>query len=415
VVSDLAESYDPLGAHAEDPYPFYAEARRREPVFYSPRVDAWVVTRFDDVEAVLKDWTGFSSADSLRPVRPLYPATLATLAEGFPQWPDHVTSDGEVHRRLRLPYARHLTAPGRVKGLEPGVRTRAETLVDGFAGAGGADLITRFAKPLPLHTAAAMFGFAPEDVPTVREGSESSFRLGNADLAEADEVAAARAVVAFKRVVARYAHRRRAAPNGDLISDVTAALADGDGPLTADQEAELVSTISNTFGAGHITTADLIGSALRLLVDHPEQWDLLCRRPDLIAGAVEEVLRFEAPIPTMFRRATRAATVGGVEIPQGADLLVVFASANRDEERYPDAGRFDVTRKPARHFAFGAGVHTCVGAAPARAQARVALQVLTERLPGLSPAPGRPASIRRSIHVRGPLRLELNWRTDGNP
>jgi cytochrome P450 len=380
VVSDLAESYDPLGAHAEDPYPFYAEARRREPVFYSPRAEAWVVTRFGDVEAVVKDWTSFSSVNSLRPLRPLYPATLATLSEGFPQRPDHVTSDGEVHRRLRLPYTKHLTAPGRVKGLEPGVRTRAESLVDGFAGAGGADLVERFAKPLPLWTAAAMFGFAPGDVPTVRDGSESSFRLGSTDLTEADEVAAARAVVAFQRLVARYAHQRRTAPNGDLISDVTAALASGDGPLTADQEAELVSTICNTFGAGHITTADLIGNALRLLAGHPEQWELLCRRPELITGAVEEALRFEAPIPAMFRRATRAATVGGVEIPQGADVLVVFASANRDEDRYPDAGRFDVTRKPARHFAFGAGVHTCVGAAPARAQA----QVLTERLPELA-------------------------------
>ncbi|GAB7042360.1 MULTISPECIES: cytochrome P450 [Catenuloplanes] len=409
MVSDLAKSYDPLGAHAEDPYPFYAEARRREPVFYSPRVDAWLVTRFADVEAVLKDWAGFSSVNSLRPVRPLHPATSAVLAEGFPQRPDHVTSDGEVHRRLRLPYTRHLTAPGRIRGLEPGVRTWAETLVDGFAGAGGADLITRFAKPLPLRAAVAMFGFAPDDVPTVRDGSEASFRLGGVDLTEADEVTAARAVVTFQRLVARHAHRRRAAPNGDLISDVTAALADGDGPLTADQEAELVTTITSTFGAAHVTTADLIGSALKLLAGHPEQWESLCRRPELIAGAVEEVLRFEAPIPTMFRRATRAATIGGVEIPPGADVLVVFASANRDEERYPDAGRFDVTRKPARHFAFGAGVHTCVGAAPARAQARVALRVLTERLPGLSPVAGRAAPSRRSINVRGPLRLELSW------
>ncbi|GIF08202.1 cytochrome P450 [Actinoplanes siamensis] len=415
MVSELADSYDPLGAHAEDPYQFYAEARRREPVFYSPRVDAWVVTRFGDVEAVLKDWTGFSSANSLRPVRQLYPATLTVLAEGFPQLPDHVTSDGEAHRRLRSPYTKHLTAPGRVKGLEPGVRARAEALVDGFAEAGSADLIVRFAKPLPLQTAAAMFGFAPDDVPTVRDGSESAFRLGSVDLTEADEVAAAHAFVAFERLVARYAHRRRTAPNGDLISDVTAALADGDGPLTADQEAELVTTISNSFGAAHITTADLIGSALKLLVGHWEQWELLTRRPELIAGAVEEVLRFETPIPTMFRRATRAATIGGVEIPQGSDVLVVFASANRDEERYPDAERFDVTRRPVRHFAFGAGVHTCVGAASARAQARVALQVLTERLPGLSPAPGRAVPIRRSISVRGPLRLDLNWTTRENP
>ncbi len=384
-------------------------------MFYSPRLDAWVVTRFGDVEAVLKDATVFSSVNSLRPVRQLYPATLSALADGFPQVQDHVTSDGETHRRLRLPYTRHLTAPGRVKALEPEVRARAEALVDGMAGAGSADLVTRFAKPLPLRTAAAMFGFASDDVPTARHGSESAFRLGSTDLTEADEVAAARAFVAFQRLVARYAHRRRAAPNGDLISDVTAALADGDGPLTAGQEAELVATISNTFGAAHITTADLIGSAVRLLLARPEQWELLCRRPELIAGAVEEALRFEAPIPTMFRRATRAAVIGGVPIPQGAEVLVVFASANRDEKRYPDAERFDVTRRPARHFAFGAGVHTCVGAAPARAQARVALRVLTERLPGLSLAPDAAVPVRRSISVRGPLRLGVTWATHRNP
>lgn len=386
MVSDLAESYDPLGAHADDPYSFYAEARRREPVFYSPRVDAWLVTRFADVEAVVKDWAGFSSVNSLRPIRPLHPATLTALADGIPQRPDNVTSDGDMHRRLRSPYTKHLTAPGRIKSLEPAVRARAEILVDAVAEAGSADLTTRFAKPLPLQTAAVMFGFAPHDVPTARDGSEASFRLGVTDLTEDGEVAEARAVVAFQRLVARYAHRRRETPNGDLISDVTAALADGDGPLTADQEAELVTTITSSFGAGHITTADLIGSALRLLAGSG-QWELLCRRPELIAGAVEEVLRFDTPIRTMFRRAVRAATIGGVEIPQGADVLVVFASANRDEDRYPDAGRFDVTRKPVRHFGFGAGVHTCVGAAPARAQARIALQVLTGRLPGLRPAP----------------------------
>ncbi|WP_306206375.1 cytochrome P450 [Actinoplanes sp. RD1] len=407
--SDLAESYDPLGVHADDPYPFYAEARRREPVFWSPRVDAWVVTRFRDVEAVLKDWAGFSSVNSLRAIRPLYPATLAALAEGFPQQPDHVTSDGEVHRRLRQPYSKHLTAPGRIKGLEPEVRERAGVLVDSFAAEGQADLIARFAKPLPLRTAAAMFGFAPADVPTVKEGSESAFRLGSADLSEADEEAAARAVVAYKNLIAEYVRQRRHAPAGDLISDVTAALVDGDGPLTPAQTAEVAGSLASTFGAGHITTADLIGSAVKLLIGHPEQWELLVREPGLIPGAIEEVLRFEAPIPTMFRRATRTAEIGGVEIPEGADVLVVFASANRDEERCADADRFDVTRKPARHFAFGAGVHTCVGAAAARSQARIALQVLTERLPGLKPVPGREIPIRRSINVRGPLALELTW------
>jgi cytochrome P450 len=114
-------------------------------------------------------------------------------------------------------------------------------------------------------------------------------------------------------------------------------------------------------------------------------------------------------VPTIFRRATRPATIAGVDLPEGADVLLSFASANRDEDRYPDAGRFDVTRTPARHFGFGAGVHTCVGAPAARTQARIALRTLVERLPGLRRATDGSVPIRRSINVRGPLTLPLRW------
>ncbi|MDQ7908129.1 cytochrome P450 [Phytohabitans sp. ZYX-F-186] len=405
--SELAESYDPLGAHLADPHPFYAEARRSEPVFFSARLDAWVVTRFDDVDAILKDPEVFSSAHSLRPVRQLYPATFAAFAEGYPPKPDHITSDGEAHRRLRAPYTKRLS-PAAVKALEPSIRKRAEGLVESFAGEGGADLVARYTSPLPVDTTADLFGIAPADVATAKSGSESLFQLGSADLTEADEAAAAREFVAFQHLMAGYVRRRHADPEDDLVSDVVAALAPDPEPLTFDQEAELVGTICSTIGAGHITTTDTIGNALRLLLDHPDQWELLCRRPELVPNAVEEALRYEAPVPTLFRRATRPATVAGVEIPAGADVLLVFASANRDEERYPDAARFDATRAPSRHFGFGAGVHTCVGAALARAQARVALQVLTERLPTLR-RPDHPIRLRPSINVRGPLALRPRW------
>jgi len=406
---EFAESYDPLGKHLDDPYPFYAQARRSEPVFYSPRLDAWVVTRFRDVDAILKDPVGFSSAYSLRPLRELYPATIAALADGYPPKPDHITSDAAAHRRLRAPYAQHLTTPGLVKAMEPAIRRRAEALVDSFAEAGGADLVARYTAPLPVDTAAELFGFTPADVATAKSGSESLFRLGSADLTEAEEAQAAASFVAFQHLLAGYVRRRRAAPAGDLISDVVAALAPGDGPLTFDQEAELVATISSTYGASHITTTDTVGNALRMLLTHPDQWELLRRQPDLVPNAVEEVLRFEAPVPTLFRRATRAVTIAGVDLPTGADVLLVFASANRDEDRYTEAGRFDVARTPTRHFGFGAGVHTCVGAAPARAQARIALQTLLKRLPGLRLAPEKTIPIRKSINVRGPLAIEARW------
>ena len=409
MTSDLAESYDPLGVHLADPHPFYTRARHHEPVFYSPRLDAWVVTRFRDVDAILKDPAVFSSAHSLRPIRALYPATLAALVAGYPPKPDHITSDGAAHRRFRAPYARHLTTPGLVKGMEPAIRKRADTLVDSFPETGAADLVALYTSPLPQETAGELFGFAPDDVALAVAGSQALFSLGSADLTEPEEEHAARTVVAFQQVLAGYARRRHTDPAGDVISDVVTALAPGDEPLTFDQEAELVGTLASTYGAAHITTTDTIGNALRLLLAQPDQWALLCRRPELVPQAVEEVLRFETPVPALFRRTTRAATIAGVDLPPGADVLLSFASANRDEERYPDAGRFDVTRTPTRHFAFGAGVHTCVGAVPARAQARIALHTLIERRPGLRLVAPRPISLRRSINIRGPLELSLRW------
>ncbi|WP_203898756.1 cytochrome P450 [Virgisporangium aliadipatigenens] len=404
--SELAESYDPLGAHLDDPYPFYRRARATEPVFHSPRLDAWVVTRFADVDAILKDPAAFSSVNSIRPVRQLYPGTFAALAGGYPPAPDHITSDGEAHRRFRAPYAKWLTL-ATAKELEPAIRERADALLESIVDGSTVDLVSRFASPLPVRTAAVVFGIAPEDVEAVRIGSESLFSLGSADLDEAAEARAAHDVVAFQHIVAGYVRQRHAAPGEDLISAVVAALAPGAPPLPFDRESELVGTVCSTIGAGHITTTDTIGNAVRLLLEEPDRWRLLRERPELIPNAVEEVLRFESPVPTIFRRATRAVTVAGVDIPAGADLLLVFASAHRDEERYPDAERFDVTRTPSRHFGFGAGPHTCVGAPLARAQARIALRLLTERLPTLRAAPGHAVRLKRAVNVRGPLALPV--------
>jgi cytochrome P450 len=292
-----------------------------------------------------------------------------------------------------------------VKTLEPDIRLRAEALIHDYA---GGDVVAGFASPLPVHTAALVFGIATADVETARRGSESLFSLGSADLTEDAEAAAGRDVVALQHLVAGYVRRRHADPADDLISDVVAALADGRDELTFEREAEAVGTLCSTLGAGHITTTDTVGNAVRLFLRHPDQWDLLRRRPDLVPNAVEEVLRFESPVPTIFRRTTRPATVGGVDIPADADVLLVFASAHRDEDRYADPERFDVTRTPSRHFGFGAGPHTCVGAPMARVQARVALSLLLDRRPELRADPAHPVRLKTSINVRGPLSLHLS-------
>jgi cytochrome P450 len=228
-------------------------------------------------------------------------------------------------------------------------------------------------------------------------------------MTEEDEAQAAREFVALQQLMAGYVRARRSAPTGDLISEVAAAFAPGDGELSFDQEAEIVGSLAGTVGAGHITTTDTIGSAVRLLLGHPDQWALLRGKPELIPGAVEEIMRFDSPVPTIFRLATREVTIGGVTVPEGADVLLAFASANRDESRFEDPDRFDVTRPPTRHFGFGAGVHTCVGALLARTQTQIALRVLGERLPDLQLVPDQTIRIQPSINVRGPLSLQLRW------
>src|SRR5262249_61130936 len=180
----------------------------------------------------------------------------------------------------------------------------------------------------------------------------------------------------LQHLIAGYVRDRRSHPTDDLISHVVAELASGDQPLTAEQEAELVGSLSGTIGTSHITITNVIAMAVRLLLTHPEQWTLLRERPELIPNAVEETLRFDTPVTTTFRRCTRTTTVAGTTISAGDDLLVVFASANRDESHSPAADRFDITRAPGPHPAFGAGPHTSPGPALSRPEAPAALDGL---------------------------------------
>lgn len=409
VSQSLGEEYDPLGAHLQDPGPFYARARQEEPVFWSPRLKAWVVTRYRDIQEVLRQPDVFSSANSLRPVRDLYPETFGELAKGYPPKPDHVTSDGEVHKRLRTPFVRAIS-PGRVDRLDPLIQQHANALIDAFEADGRVELMRDYASRLPARVIVDLFGLDRADTEDVKTGTESMFQLGGTDLTPQEEAAAGRGTVGFVNLMAGYAKARRAEPREDLVSEVTAALAPGTEPLTYDQEAEMGWLLASTIGAGHITSADAIGSGIALLLTHPEQWAMLCQRPEMSRGAVEETLRIAPPAPTIFRVSTKDATVAGVDLPAGSELLLAFISANRDEELCADPEAFDITRPPTRHLSFGVGVHACVGNLLARKEVQISLETFARRLPGLRLASGQATvPVRPTVNLRGPLALDLEW------
>jgi cytochrome P450 len=407
--TSLGELFDPLGAHLADPYPFYARSRREEPIFYSGVLDAWLVSRFADVRAVMRDGEAYSSANTLRPLVELSPAAFGVLAQGYPPIKSFIEQDGEPHLRWRVPTADRFS-PWEVDTVEPFIRDRANALVDAFVDDGQADFMAQYANLLPVDVICRMLGIDKADTEILRRGSFALGALVNERLSEAEQVKAAEDGVAFQHLIARNVRARRAEPGGDVISRVVAALAPGDGPLTFEQEYDLVPNLLGVGVAGNITTTGLLGNAVRWLLEHPAQWRLLCERPELIPGAVEEAGRFDPPTHGFFRVTTKDVTLAGKDLPAGTEVFALFASANRDETVFERPDEFDITRPGlGRAMTFGHGAHFCLGSGLARREAAVTLEVLTARLPGLRLVPGQRYDFRPNIDHRGLLSLLFEW------
>ncbi|UBU13031.1 cytochrome P450 [Nonomuraea gerenzanensis] len=406
----LGELYEPLHKHHADPYPFYERARREEPLFYSPVIGAWVVTKMADVRRILRDDNRYSSANTLRPYSPFPPALLAELEKGFPNLGSYITMDGEEHRRLRAPAAAALS-PERVAAAEPYITERASQLIDGFAKDGEVEFMAGYANRLPVDVIARLVGFAEEDAVAFGDDSRAAAAvgMGHRFSSEAEQVACAQAWVRFQRLIERYVLDRRAAPRNDLISDYLAAFAPGDRPLAFEEMAELVGLVLSVALPGHITTSALLGNGLLRLLSEPDQWRLLCERPDLAPNAAEEIARFDTPTHLFLRVSTTDTSVGGRDFPAGTEFALCLASANRDEDAFDRAETFDITRPPHANVVFGQGPHYCPGAGLARRQIEISLRLLAERLPGLRLVPGQRIEYRGTLDHRGPLALKLQW------
>ncbi|MEU6982234.1 cytochrome P450 [Streptomyces sp. NPDC046324] len=405
-----------LDALQRDPYPLYARARQADGLTFVPELDAWLVARDADVREVLLRSEDFSSAQSLRPDVLPAPAVFGVLARGFGQRPTVVSTDGPAHRRHRAPINRGLSAAC-VAALTPYVTEVATRLVDGFAADGHTEVMTSYAGELPGAVIGRLLGFAPEDVPAAVHGGHRAEQLLFRPMTEDEQLAAAEDVVALQHLLDRYARDRRARPRDDLCSAMVAALAPdtGLGPgtreLTDDQRNELVSNLQNFLIAGHLTTTALIGAALFHLLSHRDQWELLCARPELIPGAVEEAARFDTPVQGFRRTTTRPVVLSGTELPAGATVFVAYGSANRDEARHEEPDTFDITRpaSPTRHVSFGHGAHGCPGSQLARTQLRLTLELFTRRFPGLRLAKGQEVVMRPTMIHRSPLELPVTW------
>ncbi|WP_329456166.1 cytochrome P450 [Streptomyces sp. NBC_01497] len=397
----------------EDPHPALAELRRREPVHYNAAFDTYFLTRYADCQTVLTS-SAFAVPD------------LAWCAGEIPDWRDHpgaeffyasmLRSNGADHARLRRLVGGGFSAR-RVAALRPVVSELSSELLDGFeaaAGAtlpaddaqdaarGGGDFQALVAYPLPIAVASRLIGVPRADQDLFQRLGQDAGRLLEPVRTEDDWRRADRAVVALRAYFTDLLARRRCEPADDLTSSLLAVRDTDDGRLG---ESELVDTLILVLVAGFETTASLLGLAVHALLTHEDQWELVRKKPELALGAVEEVLRWDAPVRMTERIALRPFDIGGTTVPAGANVTTVLAAGNRDPLRHPDPDTFRVEREDIKVLSFGSGPHFCIGAALARMEAAEVVGQLARRLPGLRLA--GPAVRRDSISLRAFANLPL--------
>jgi cytochrome P450 len=390
----------------EDPYGLYEQAREQAPVYYAEAFDVWVVSRYEDVRRVLMDPAHFSSEFLIRTPHAPAPGVQEILAEGHPEVPALLNQDPPDHRRTRDLVSKAFT-PRRISALEPRVVAIVDELLDQLEPAGKGDLMAELAAPLPLRVICELIGLPTADAPQLRAWVQQLTVLTSFGADAETQRAAAHESVAFERYLAAAIAARRAQPRDDMLTDLTTVRADGVAPLT---DAEIISLLISMVFAGHETTANLIGSTLVLLLRRPDLWKASAGDPQLVAAEVEETLRLDAPVQGMFRRAVEEVTVAGVTIPAGAQVFVLFASANRDEAEFDHPDVFDPARAgKEQHLAFGRGIHFCLGAALARMEAQTAIRMLGNRMPALRLEDGFRVPYQPNLLHRGPSVLPAVW------
>ena len=404
-----------------DPYPLYRRLRDADGPVREPTHGVWLVARYDDIVAVVRDTDTFSSVKAPAGPPPdlggVPDEVVARLRSAPPPPRTLVTADPPDHTRYRTVVNRFLNARV-VKGWEPRIREIADELVDAFADRGRCDLVADFAGPLPLRVVAELLGMAPADHDDLRRwADESAHGIGNPQVVtqRLRSGAPGGGGSGFADYFAdRIEDRRRHPVEGDLVSDLAHARTDDGERLT---DTELLSILGHFLVAGHETSTKMIATGMLLLCDHPDQMAAVRADRSLCAGLIEESLRFDAPVQGMFRVATTDTELAGQRIDAGDMLMVLWASGNHDAGQFPEPERFDVTRRNARtNLAFGQGVHYCAGAPFARAEGRIGFEVLLERLDDIRLAVD-PDELERppSFILRGLSALPLQFSRSEHP
>jgi cytochrome P450 len=412
-------TFDPLSP-PDDPYPLYRRLRDEAPVHHSQARGVWSVTRFDDVMEVLKRPEVFSS-------RAMFTMLLAGGSEKLPPlslsflrffWNmlfkvrlnplefrtarNLIVEDGERHASMRAVVNRGFT-PRRIASWEGRIRELVEECSAPLRGGRGFDVMRDLAVPVPTTIIAEMLGVPRDRLADFKRWSDMVISVATGPARQRPfERPYADSLIELLCYMRDLARERRRSPRDDLISTIVAEQ-EGETALT---DREVVQFVVLLLVAGNETTTNLVGNIVNALLDHPAEAEKVAADPGLVPALVEEGLRYDTPVQVVFRTTTEEVEIRGVRIPKGEFVGVFLGSANRDERRFPDPDRFDVTRRPQGFPSFGFGHHFCLGASLARLEAKLMLEALVPELPGWARAEPRVERID-SFLVRGPKRLPL--------
>ena len=360
--TELAAGVLEAGLYASDPHPLFTRLRAEAPVAWNEERGFWAVTTHADVSAIGFDHQTFCAHKGI---------LVDEIGTTYETPPTMMHTDPPAHTRYR-----RLVQPGFkpsvVRDLEPAIRARARVLVGGLEAGVRVDVVPLLSVPLPLQVISEIMGLPVEDWERFYEWSEAVIP-GATDWPEERRNALQGEMITFLLDLTK---TRRENPSGDVLSELAQAGIDGDRL----SEAELAMFLVQLLVAGNETTRNLISGGLVALAETPGQWERMAGDRALVAGAVEEMLRWTTPVVSFMRTATRDTELAGVPIAEGEPVLMVYASANRDEDVFgPTSGAFDVGRHPNPHIAFGNGPHFCLGAALARLEGRIVLEELLDR------------------------------------
>jgi cytochrome P450 len=400
----LGATFDPLHIQFEQPYAFYAQIRQEEPICFSPSINAYLVSRYDDIRSILSQPDLFASKTTFFSGIEIYPETITELSKGY-QFVPSTMSERTKRDKLHEPF-RNALSSARIRTMEPAIREIATRLIDRFQSDGQAEIISQFAYPFPLEVLLTILGIPQQDMEMVKKQNDD-FRRGIAlPLSPEEQVECARQFVTLEHYYAYLVEEKRKHPGQDLISDLIRYGMVGEDPLS---DADLINEITAVFNAGYETPAHMIGNGLVLLLEEPTRWQALCEYPERIPQAIEEILRMRGPVLGFMRTTTQELTVRGVIMPPGTNLLLLYAAGNLDENYFPQACDFEMQRQPNHHLAFGHGIHFCVGAALARLEGRITFEALTQRIPRMRLVPDQRFEYYPLFFSYGHKHIHVQW------